>query len=213
MQIVFLFYDGMTALDAVGPHEILCHLPGAKVIRVAKAPGQIRTDSFGLMLTAEHAISEVFHADLLVIPGAGSATTLREYPEILSWIRKIHATTTWTASVCTGSLILGAAGLLKGLKATTHWAAHDRLSAWSAIPTHERIVEDGKVITAAGVSAGIDMALALTAKIAGPNVAHALQLGIEYDPDPPFDVGSPKKASPVILEALRSHFLASFEKI
>lgn len=213
MQVVFLFYDGMTALDAVGPHEILCRLPGAKVLRAAMSKGPIRTDSAGLLLSAEYALSEVSHADVLVIPGAGNATTLRQHPEILSWVRRVHATTSWTASVCTGSLILGAAGILKGIKATTHWAVLDRLTTWGAIPTHARIVEAGKVITAAGVSAGIDMALALAAKIAGPQFAQAVQLGIEYDPEPPFNSGSPQKAHPAILEALRSRMSASFERI
>ena len=212
MEIVFLFYDGMTALDLVGPHEILCRLPGAMVKRVAMRAGAVRTDS-GLMLTAEYALSDVSHADVLVIPGAGSATTLREYPETLAWIRSIHAATDWTVSVCTGSLILGAAGLLSGLRATTHWAALDRLSAWGAEPAQERIVEAGKVITAAGVSAGIDMALALAEKIAGRQVAEALQLGIEYDPEPPFDGGSPEKAAPAIREALRARLVASFESV
>ncbi|HSX26525.1 MAG TPA: DJ-1/PfpI family protein [Chlamydiales bacterium] len=213
MQIVFLFYDGMTALDVVGPHEILCRLPGAKVHRVAKRAGEVRTDSAGLLLIAECALADVAHADVLVIPGAGSATTLREHPEILDWVRSIHATTKWTTSVCTGSLILGAAGLLSGLRATTHWAAFDRLHSWGAKPTRARIVEEGKVITAAGVSAGIDMALTLAAKIAGPRLAQSLQLGIEYDPEPPFDVGSPDKADRVILETLRSRLAASFESV
>lgn len=212
MQIVFLFYEGMTALDAVGPHEILSRLPGAKTLRVAKQAGLVCTDS-GLILTAEHTLSEVFSADILFIPGAGNATTLQKYPEMLQWVRAIHATTTWTTSVCTGSLILGAAGILSGLRATTHWAAHDRLRIFAAEPVNARIVEDGKVITAAGVSAGIDMALTLAAKIAGQSVAETLQLGIEYDPEPPFDVGSPAKASPKILEALRGRLLDSFESI
>jgi transcriptional regulator GlxA family with amidase domain len=211
MQIVFLFYDGMTALDAVGPHEILCRLPGAKIKRVALHAGPIKTDSAGLLLTAEYALSDVASADVLIIPGAGSATTLSKYPEMLSWVRKIHATTKWTVSVCTGSLILGAAGLLSGLRATSHWAAIDRLSKWGAKPVHERIVEDGKTITAAGVSAGIDMALALSAKIAGAQFAQVVQLGIEYDPKPPFDVGSPAKANPKIVEALRARMMAAFE--
>lgn len=210
MEIVFLFYSGMTALDAVGPHEVLCRLPGAKVKRVAKHPGPIITDS-GLILTAEHSLSDAVRADILVIPGAGSATTLRDHPEILDWVRSIHETTTWTVSVCTGSLILGAAGILDGLKATTHWAAFDRLQRWGAKPTQARVVEDGKVLTAAGVSAGIDMALTLAAKIAGQHFAEAMQLGIEYDPQPPFDKGTPEKASLNILEALRGRMAASFE--
>jgi len=212
MLIVFLFYDGMTALDAIGPHEILCRLPDVQVKHVAIHPGPIRTSFSSLKLIAEYGISDVSHADILVVPGASNATTLRNYPEILSWVRSVHETTKWTISVCTGSLILGAAGILFGLKATTHWAAFDRLAIWGAKPINARIVEDGKVITTAGVSAGIDMALALSAKIAGPHVAQTLQLNIEYDPEPPFDVGSPEKADPAIVEALRARMLARFEK-
>lgn len=213
MQIVFLFYDGMTALDVIGPHEILCRLPGAKVQRVARKSGTVRTDSAGLELIAEYSLTDVSQADVLVIPGGGNATTLRDYPEVLAWVCSIHATTKWTTSVCTGSLILGAAGLLSGLRATTHWAVMDRLSAWDAEPVSERIVESGKIITAAGVSAGIDMALILAAKIAGPQVAQTLQLGIEYDPEPPFDSGSPKKANPKIRDALLTRMSALFEVI
>lgn len=211
MQIVFLLYDGMTALDLVGPHEILCRLPGAKVQRVAERPGLIHTDS-GLMLSVEYALSDISHADILVIPGAGNATTLKKTPKTLDWIRSIHATTTWTTSVCTGSLILGAAGILAGLRATTHWAAFDRLEYWDAKPTHGRIVEDGRVITAAGVSAGIDMALNLAIKVAGVPFAQAIQLGMEYDPEPPFDVGSPEKADSKIRNALQERMAAAFEK-
>lgn len=162
-------------------------------------------------MTAEVALSDITHANILVIPGAGNATTLRAHPDTLAWVRSLHATTDWTASVCTGSLILGAAGLLSGLRATTHWAAFDRLRTWGAEPIKARVVEDGKVITAAGVSAGIDMALTLAAKIAGSTVAQALQLGIEYDPDPPFDAGSLEKARPEIRNALLDRMQAAFE--
>jgi transcriptional regulator GlxA family with amidase domain len=210
MQIAFLFYEGMTALDVAGPHEILCRLPGVSVKRVAQSAGKITTDS-GLILNADYSISNVTHADILFIPGAGNATTLRKYPEILEWVRRIHSETKWTTSVCTGSLILGAAGILSGVKATTHWAALDRLNQWGAYPVQERIVESGKIITAAGVSAGIDMALALAAKISGERVAKSLQLGIEYDPEPPFDSGSPKKADPELLESLRQRMINIFE--
>lgn len=210
MQIAFLFYDNMTALDAIGPHEILSRLPGASVKRVALKKGDIPTDS-GVILKAESTLSDVSAADILFIPGAGNATTLRQYPEVLEWVRAIHANTTWTTSVCTGSLILGAAGLLVGKKATTHWAALDRLRIWKAEPVAERIVESGKIMTAAGVSAGIDMALTLAAKISGEAVAKAMQLGIEYDPMPPFDVGSPEKADPELREALRKRMVEKFE--
>lgn len=212
MKIAFLFYDGMTALDAVGPHEIVCRLPNAKVYRVAKTPGEIKTDS-GLSLTAEYGLADVNQVDVLFLPGAGNATSLQQYPEILEWVRNIHKTTTWTTSVCTGSLILGAAGLLKGLSATTHWAALERLAIFGAHPKSSRIVESGKIMTAAGVSAGIDMALTLAAKIAGKPVAETLQLGIEYDPEPPFDAGSPAKANPEIRENLRKRLVSLFEPI
>jgi transcriptional regulator GlxA family with amidase domain len=210
MNIAFLFYEGMTALDAIGPHEILCRLPETTVQRVAQHPGPIRTDS-GLILTADYGLNEVSHADVLLIPGAGNAATLRQFPDVLAWVRTIHATTSWTTSVCTGSLILGAAGLLSGVRATSHWAALDRLRQWGAEPVSSRIVEDGKIMTAAGVSAGIDMALTLAAKLAGRPVAERLQLGIEYDPSPPFDVGSPDKADPAVVEKLRARMVALFE--
>lgn len=212
MQIVFLFYEGMTALDAVGPHEILSRFPGAKLQRVAKNAGPISTDS-GLVLRAESAMSDVSSADILVVPGAGNATSMRGDLETLEWVRFMHMTSTWTTSVCTGSLILGAAGVLKGLKATSHWAALDRLPMWGAKPVDARVVEDGKVITAAGVSSGIDMALMLAAKVVSPQFAQAIQLGIEYDPQPPFDVGSPGKANPAIREALRTKMTALFESL
>lgn len=211
MQITFLFYDGMTALDAIGPHEVFCRLPNASVKRVAKVPGKINTCS-GVILHADYAISDVLTSDILLIPGAGNATTLQENPDTLDWIRSIHAGTAWTTSVCTGSLILGAAGILSGIKATSHWAVLDRLKKWGAHPTQERVVESGKIVTAAGVSAGIDMALTLAAKIAGEKVAKTLQLGIEYDPEPPFDSGSPNKADPELREALRKRLLERFEK-
>ncbi len=211
MQIVFLFYDGMTALDAVGPHEVLSRLPNTKTLRCARHAGPVHIEC-GLVMNAEFSISDVTHADVLVVPGGGRASTLREYPEMLEWIRAMHANSTWTTSVCTGSLILGAAGILKGVEATTHWSTFERLRSWGAIPKHERVVESGKVITAAGVSAGIDMALLLAAKIAGMPVAQALQLGIEYDPKPPFDFGSPKKVPPAVLEAVRARLESAFEK-
>jgi transcriptional regulator GlxA family with amidase domain len=210
MQIVFLFYDGVTALDVVGPHEILCRIPSISIKCVAKSAGNVKTDS-GLILYADDALSDVLNADILFVPGAGNATTLQKYPEILDWVRLIHSKTTWTTSVCTGSLILGAAGILSGVNATTHWAAIDRLSKWGAEPTKKRIVESGKIITAAGVSAGIDMALTLAAKISGEHVAKALQLGIEYDPEPPFNSGSPEKADPELLESLRKRMVTLFE--
>ncbi len=212
MHITFLLYDGMTALDLVGPYEILSRLPNAQVNRVALNPGPISTDS-NLMIVADSKMSELSKTDVLIVPGAGSATTLQEYPMILEWINKIHSTTTWTTSVCTGSLILGASGILDGVKATTHWAAFERLSMWGAIPTPMRIVQDGKIVTAAGVSAGIDMALVLSSKIVGSDFAKAMQLALEYDPNPPFDVGSPGKAPKALVDSLRLKMTSRFEKI
>ena len=213
MNIAFLFYEGMTALDAIGPHEVLSRLPGAKVFRVAEKKGPIQTDSADLILMADYALEDVPKADVVLVPGAGSATPLIDHPNTLKWLRAIHATTTWTTSVCTGSLILGAAGLLSHVKATTHWAAMDRLKHWHAIATHERVVQDGKIMTSAGVSAGIDMALLLSSKIAGDKFAQAIQLGLEYDPHPPFNVGSPEKADPAIREGLRSRMTAHFVRV
>lgn len=210
MKIVFLLYERMTALDLVGPHEILSRIPNGEVVRVGVKAGLIRSDS-GLILHADHSLSEVEQADILVIPGAGNAASLKSYPEVLEWVREIHHSTIWTTSVCTGSLILGAAGLLNGVKATTHWAAFDRLSGWKATPVHSRVVEDGKIITAAGVSAGIDMALTLCSKIVSPEFAQAMQLAIEYDPDPPFDTGSYEKAPKEIREGLKARMTAKFE--
>jgi putative intracellular protease/amidase len=210
LNIVFLFYEGMTALDAVGPHEILSRLPHVTVQRVGLFAGPVKTCS-DLVLTTEHAFTDISHADVLVVPGAGNATTLRDNPELLSWIKQIHATTIWTTSVCTGSLILGAAGLLSGVRATSHWAVMDRLKTWGAKPIDARVVEDGKIITAAGVSAGLDMAFMLAAKLANASVAETLELALEYDPKPPFNAGSPKKARPHILDALRAHLVTVFE--
>ena len=210
MEIVFLFYDGMTALDAIGPHEILTRIPEAAVSRVAKTAGDISTCS-GLFLKADKSISDVSRADILLVPGAGSATTLKDHPDVLNWIKNIHKNTRWTTSVCTGSLILGAAGVLSGVKATSHWAVLERLIQWGAEPTSERIVTSGKIMTAAGVSAGIDMALTLVAMISGEQAAKTLQLGIEYDPEPPFDCGSPHKADPELLEQLRDKLMLKFE--
>lgn len=203
-------YEGMTSLDLIGPYEILSRLPGVEVLRVAKEKGKITTDA-DLQLFADYSIKDVSNADILLVPGAGKAPTFEKDEEVMQWIRLIHEGSTWTTSVCTGSLILGAAGILEGKKATSHWAALDRLQKYGAEAVHERVVMDGKIITAAGVSAGIDMALSLTAKLFGDTLAQALQLGIEYDPAPPFDVGSPSKAPAEIVTMLRAKMTGEFE--
>ena len=205
MDVAILVYDRFTALDAVGPYEVLSRIPGARVDFVAVTPGRVRNDSGSLTLAVERGISDVARPDIVVVPGGPGEVAARA-GDALDWLRAAHTTTTWTASVCTGSLILGAAGLLHGLRATTHWLAVDELRRLGAEPVEERVVveEPHRIITAAGVSAGIDMGLTLAARLAGDRVAQAIQLGIEYDPQPPFDAGSPRTAPPQVVELLRS---------
>ena len=203
MDIVCLLFDGITALDIVGPYEVLQRLPEAEVKFVARDKGEIRTDNRFLALTADYAFADIQRADILVVPGGFATRALEQDTELLEWIRAIDATTTWTTSVCTGSMLLAAAGLLEGKEATTHWASLDRLSEYGAIPTGCRVVEQGKIITAAGVSSGIDMGLTLVARIAGDEYAQGVQLGIEYDPQPPFDSGSLEKAPAPVADFMR----------
>jgi putative intracellular protease/amidase len=204
MRIVIPLYDRFTALDAVGPYEVLSRLPGAEVTFVAATKGPVRTDTGSLAITADATLDDIASADVLTVPGGPGTRQLMTDPQLIEWVQRIHPTTQWTTSVCTGSLLLGAAGLLDGLKATTHWACDALLESTGATYTEERVVVEGKIITAAGVSSGIDMALTLAAKIAGDVVAQAIQLGIEYDPQPPFDSGSKSKAAPEIVEFLRA---------
>jgi transcriptional regulator GlxA family with amidase domain len=204
MRIAILIFDRLTALDAVGPYEVLSRLPGANLRFVAAEPGPKRTDTGALALQADVGLSAVSDADVVLVPGGAGSRALMADQVVLDWLRAIHERSAWTTSVCTGALVLGAAGILDGKRATTHWAYLDRLADLGAEPVAERVVEDGKVITAAGVSAGIDMALHLAARIAGEEVAQAIQLGIEYDPAPPFDSGSPSKASPEVIELVRT---------
>lgn len=204
MDIAFLLFERVTALDAIGPYEVLSRLPGARAIFVGASAGPVRTDNGFLGLVADRAMADIDRADVLVIPGGHGARALVDDPATLDWVRAVHATTTWTTSVCTGSLVLGAAGLLDGVEATTHWSQRDLLGRLGAVPVAERWVERGKIVTAAGVSAGIDMALALAARITSPEVAQAIQLGIEYDPAPPFPGGSPETSPAPIVELVRA---------
>ena len=204
MRIAILVFDGITALDAVGPYEVLRSVPGWEVEFVGERRGEVRTDSGALGLSADAAIGERPEPDLVLVPGGEGNRRLLGHEPVLSWLREADRHTTWTTSVCTGSLVLGAAGLLEGKRATGHWMYLEPLRAYGAEPVGGRFVEDGKVVTAAGVSAGIDMALSLVGREAGPEVAQAVQLAIEYDPQPPFDSGSPEKAPPEIVELLRS---------
>jgi putative intracellular protease/amidase len=204
MEIAFLLYDGFTALDAVGPYEVLSRLPGAEVKFVAGEAGPKTTETHSLSIVADYSLDDVTEPEILVVPGGFGTRRLLEDQELMDWLRGAHEKTTWTTSVCTGSLLLGAAGILEGLRATSHWAVIDRLADFGAIPTRERVVEEGKVVTAAGVSSGIDMGLRLAERIGGEDLAKGIQLGIEYDPDPPFDAGSPDTAPPHIVELLKS---------
>ena len=203
MKIAILIFDKLTALDAVGPYEVLSRLPGAELVFVAKQAGAKRTDTGALALTADASIAELTDPDVLLIPGGEGNRPLLADETVLDWVRTADAGSTWTTSVCTGSLVLGAAGILEGRRATSHWAHLERLADYGATPVSERVVIDGKLVTAAGVSAGIDMALTLAAEIAGEQVAQAIQLGIEYDPNPPFDAGSPQKAPEELVDLIR----------
>ncbi|HKG23141.1 MAG TPA: DJ-1/PfpI family protein [Blastocatellia bacterium] len=203
MEIAILIFDRFTALDAIGPYEVLRSAPEASVKFVARERGPVRTDAGSLALVADYALDEVTSPDVLVVPGGPGQVALMDDQATLGWVRRVHEGTKWTTSVCTGSLILGAAGLLKGLRATSHWLALDILGKLGAEPVTERVVIEGKIITAAGVSAGIDMALTLAGREFGAETAQMIQLGIEYDPQPPFDAGSPGKAPQAIVERLR----------
>ena len=204
MQIAIPLFDRLTALDAIGPYEVLSRLPGAEVVFVAAQPGPKRTDTGALALSADRALSEAPEPDIVLVPG-GSGTRDQRHDELIAWIQRTHQTSRWTTSVCTGALLLGAAGILEGLRATTHWLFFEELRQFGAEPTLERVVEQGKVMTAAGVSSGIDMALRLAQLIAGDDVAQAVQLSIEYDPQPPVDAGSPAKASEQIVQLVRQN--------
>jgi len=203
MEIALLLYEGLAPLDAVGPYEVMRNVPGWTVRTVAKERGEVRDERGTLGLVADHALGEVTAPDLVLVPGGAGNRPLLGDEELLGWLRQVDSTSKWTTSVCTGSLLLGAAGLLAGKRATTNWLVLDALREYGAEPVGGRFVEDGKVLTAAGVTAGIDMALHLVAREVGSEMAQAVQLGIEYDPDPPFDAGSPEKAPAEIVELVR----------
>lgn len=204
MKVAILLYPRFTALDWVGPHDVLNSLPDVECLTVAAEAGPVPNETGNLEVLAAKSMDEVDSAEVLIVPGGlGNRVVLEDQP-LLDWVRRIHETTTYTTSVCTGSLILAAAGLLEGAPATTHWLERDLLAELGAKPVPDRIVEHGKVITAAGVSAGIDMGLRLIQRIYGDEAAQAVQLGIEYDPQPPFDSGAPEKADPNIVEAVRT---------
>jgi len=204
MNIAILLFDRLTALDAVGPYEVLSRLPDAEVTFVAEQPGPKRTDTGQLALTVDVSLAELAYPEIVLVPGGPGREALMDDGSVHDWLRAADERSTWTTSVCTGSLVLAAAGLLDGKRATSHWLALEELRGLGVDAVPERVVFDGKHVTAAGVSAGIDMGLALAARIAGDQVAQAIQLGIEYDPQPPFDAGSPRTAPAEIVELVRS---------
>ncbi|MFD7557066.1 DJ-1/PfpI family protein [Streptomyces sp. NPDC059533] len=205
MQIAVLLYDRFTALDAVGPFDTLGRLPDAEVVFVSERPGPVRTDNGALALVADKGLDEVTGPDVVVVPGGPHPELEMENPAVMEWLRAVDAGTTWTTSVCTGSLLLAAAGLLDGRRATSHWLYLDRLPKFGVEATGERVVTDGKYVTAAGVSSGIDMGLTLLGRIAGDEYAQAVQLMTEYDPQPPYDAGSPAKAPAALVAKLRGN--------
>ena len=213
MQVAYLLYERFTALDITGPHEVLNSVPGNESIFVAERTGPVRNESDTLSLVADASIDEVTSPDIVVVPGGYGTRALLDHEPLLDWLRSVHETSDWTTSVCTGSLLLAAAGLLDGVPATTHWLARDLLAELGAKPVSERVVEHGKIVTAAGVSAGIDMALRLVQTINGDEVAQAVQLGIEYDPEPPLDAGSPEKAPKPIVDVVTAAFEAQGQPV
>jgi len=200
MKVAIVLYPDFTALDAIGPYEVVSRVPGWEVEFVAKKAGPVETDTGITSVEARRSFTETDSPDIVLVPGGPGSRTEMEDEETLAWLRRVAPGATWVTSVCTGSLILGAAGLLDGRRATTYWASHERLRELGAVPVAERVVVDGNVVTAAGVSSGIDMALTLVAEAHGPELAQAMQLAIEYDPEPPFDAGHPRKAEPAIVE-------------
>ncbi|MCB0979884.1 MAG: DJ-1/PfpI family protein [Ilumatobacteraceae bacterium] len=206
MKIAILLYPGFTALDAIGPYHSVAGVPGADFAFVAEQAGPVGNGgSFTMMAT--RSIDEIDALDVLLVPGGLAAITMAEEGgPLVDWIRAIHRTTTWTTSVCTGSLLLGAAGVLEGVRATTHWYCMDDLVRYGAIPTQERVVEHGKVMTAAGVSAGIDMGLRLLERLSTTEYAQAAQLDMEYDPAPPFQSGHPRCAPAHVTATVRAMY-------
>ena len=204
--IGLVLYPKFTALDIVGPFQTLVDVPGFDVFFIADEVGPVEDHTGRLTMWATKSFSEVTELDVLVVPGGGADRGIKENDPVVEFVKRIHPTTIWTTSVCTGSIFLAHAEILDGLEATTHWASYDRLEALGAIPTETRVVQSGKVITSAGVSSGIDMGLVLVATLLGEDMAKAVQLAIEYDPQPPFDAGAPSKVSPELLELVVAMF-------
>ena len=201
-HIGILVFPGVQQLDLTGPYEVFASLPDAKVHLIWKDRGQI-TSATGLVLIPTMTFGECPKLDVICVPGGGGVNALLEDAETLAFVRAQAQQARYVTSVCTGSLVLGAAGLLKGRKATTHWFAHDFLESFGAIPVQDRVVRDGNLITAGGVTAGIDFGLAVVAELVGRTEAEAIQLGLEYAPAPPFTAGTPQEAPSAVVAAVK----------
>jgi transcriptional regulator GlxA family with amidase domain len=209
MQVAIVLYPGFTSLDVIGPYEVLGRLPDTEVVFVAEDPGRIRNDLGSLAIDVGARLDDVPAPDVVLIGGGPGQRAQMADGALHAWLRAVDASSTWTTSVCTGSLILAAAGLLNGRRATTHWRGMDDLAALGAVPATDRVVTDGHYVTAAGVSAGIDMALTLAGRLAGDEVAQTVQLLIEYAPEPPYSAGSIESAPAAIVERARRQVAAA----
>lgn len=203
MQIAIALFPQVSILDAIGPYGVFAGVPNAEVVVCAAQKGRLPDAGARLHVDIDHTLDDVPNPDVLLVPGGNICRQMaRDGDPIIDWIRSAHEHTTYTTAVCTGTLLLGSAGLLQGLQATTHWVAYDELRTYGAEPTDQRVVFQDKIVTGAGVSAGIDLALEVVAKLNGPDIAQSTQLLIEYDPQPPFDTGSPSKAPQAIKDRL-----------
>lgn len=205
VRAAIVLFEGFTLLDAAGPYEMWSGLPGVETVFVAAERGPVRDAGGGAALVAQASLGEVDRAEVVCVPGGPGQGRHMGGGPLVEWVRQVDGASTWTTSVCTGSLVLAAAGLLEGRRATSHWAAVEELGRWGAVPVRERVVWEGKYVTAAGVSAGIDMALALAERLAGLQAAQLVQLATEYDPRPPFDAGSVESAPAGVVALARSY--------
>jgi len=196
-----LVFPNLTQLDLTGPYEILARLPGAETVLIWKTMDPVRTEH-GLTILPMATFETCGPLDLVLVPGGAGMNPLLEDDEVLAFLRRQAASARYIVGICTGSLVLGAAGLLRGKRASTHWTAHGMLAQFGAVPVKERVVQDGNLFTGGGVTAGIDVALSVVAEIAGRETAEAIQLAVEYDPAPPFDAGSPDRAPPAVLDGV-----------
>ncbi len=212
MKIAAVLFDNVTILDLVGPVEALSWLPDCEIVFVGPQRGPVQAAPTGLNMMIDAAFDEVSAADIVIVPGGPGVRPLAANPAAVEWIKNIHQTTKWTTSVCTGSLLLGAAGLLEGKEATTHWAAADALEKYGARYVEQRVVPQDKIVTSAGVSSGIDMALYLIGLIAGDEAAQAAQLVIEYDPQPPYDTGALSKAPAAVIDRARANLQSAMKR-